>query len=97
MPLMNIVFGNIVGGFNGYFTPGNGPSEDEFRTSIDYNAYASLFDMVLPIWTNGYCSLRIVYLFIGKLVLTYVAMVNAITSHFIKNKLNGVSVLFPDD
>lgn len=56
LPLMNIVFGNLVGDFNGYFIPGSGVTEDRFKASIAKNA------------------LYIVYLFIGKFVLTYVAM-----------------------
>ncbi|KAL1963409.1 hypothetical protein VTN77DRAFT_8425 [Rasamsonia byssochlamydoides] len=38
LPLMNIVFGNMVGGFNGYFTAGNEVSEDDFRSSTNSNA-----------------------------------------------------------
>lgn len=56
LPLMNIVFGSLVGDFNGYFIPGSGVTENQFKASVARNA------------------LYIVYLFIGKFVLTYVAM-----------------------
>lgn len=35
MPLMNIVFGNLVGNFNGYFTPGNNASVGQFKSTVD--------------------------------------------------------------
>ncbi|KAL2404594.1 ABC multidrug transporter E [Exophiala dermatitidis] len=56
MPLMNIVFGNLVGDFNGYFLPNTTVTEAKFKSSVNRNA------------------LYIVYLFIGKFVLTYVSM-----------------------
>ncbi|KAH8703559.1 putative ABC multidrug transporter [Talaromyces proteolyticus] len=56
LPLMNIVFGQLVGGFSGYFTTGNGVSQEEFTSQTNHNA------------------LLIVYLFIGKFVLTYISM-----------------------
>ncbi|KAI1625512.1 ATP-binding cassette, subfamily B, member 1, partial [Exophiala viscosa] len=56
LPLMNIVFGHLVGNFNNYFIPGSDVTEAEFKSSVRKNA------------------LYIVYLFIGKFVLTYVSM-----------------------
>ncbi|KAL2410372.1 ABC multidrug transporter E [Exophiala dermatitidis] len=56
MPLMNIVFGNLVGDFNGYFLPNTTVTEAKFKSSVNRNA------------------LYIVYLFIGKFLLTYVSM-----------------------
>ncbi|KAJ9236644.1 hypothetical protein DTO169E5_5635 [Paecilomyces variotii] len=38
LPLMNIVFGNIVGNFNEYFIPGNSTPQSKFKSSIDSNA-----------------------------------------------------------
>ncbi|KAJ5543599.1 hypothetical protein N7461_009602 [Penicillium sp. DV-2018c] len=57
LPLMNIVFGKLVGDFNQYFVPGAAPSEETFKASINQS------------------SLYIVYLFIGKFVLTYISMI----------------------
>ncbi|RMZ91250.1 hypothetical protein DV736_g1479, partial [Chaetothyriales sp. CBS 134916] len=54
MPLMNIVFGNLVGSFNSYFIPNTSTTKAEFLHSVSEN------------------SLRIVYLFIGKFVLSYI-------------------------
>ncbi|KAL4922130.1 P-loop containing nucleoside triphosphate hydrolase protein [Aspergillus aurantiobrunneus] len=49
LPLMNIVFGQLVGDFNAYFIPGTTTTQDD---------------------------LFIVYLFIGKFVLTYISMLS---------------------
>ncbi|RLM00382.1 hypothetical protein CFD26_106875 [Aspergillus turcosus] len=35
LPLMNIVFGNLVGNFNGYFMPGTRVTEAEFKSSVN--------------------------------------------------------------
>ncbi|KAF2127639.1 leptomycin B resistance protein pmd1 [Dothidotthia symphoricarpi CBS 119687] len=56
MPLMNIVFGQLVGNFTNYFIPGTTVTRNEFQAEINRLA------------------LLIVYLFIGKFVLTYIAM-----------------------
>ncbi|UDD60581.1 hypothetical protein AFCA_007974 [Aspergillus flavus] len=56
LPLMNVVFGNLTGEFNRYFTSSDSLNEDAFKASVNKN------------------SLYIVYLFIGKFVLTYVSM-----------------------
>lgn len=57
LPLMNIIFGKLVGNFNNYFIPGSGVTEAEFKRTVNRNA------------------LFIVYLFIGKFVLTYISTV----------------------
>ncbi|KAJ5338686.1 ABC multidrug transporter [Penicillium brevicompactum] len=57
LPLMNIIFGKIVGDFNSYSLPDTAVNEHTFRSSINKS------------------SLYIVYLFIGKFVLTYIAMI----------------------
>jgi hypothetical protein len=36
---MNIVFGHLVGDFNGYFIPGSNVTKAEFKTSVANNAY----------------------------------------------------------
>ncbi|KAL2812003.1 P-loop containing nucleoside triphosphate hydrolase protein [Aspergillus granulosus] len=56
LPLMNIIFGDLVGDFNEYFIPGSDTTEDEFKSAVSRS------------------SLFIVYLFIGRFVLTYIAM-----------------------
>ena len=38
MPLMQIVFGNLVGAFNGYFIPGSGTTKDAFLATVNQNA-----------------------------------------------------------
>jgi hypothetical protein len=35
LPLMNIVFGKLVGDFNQYFVPGAAPSEQTFKSSVN--------------------------------------------------------------
>ncbi|KIX01112.1 uncharacterized protein Z518_10178 [Rhinocladiella mackenziei CBS 650.93] len=56
LPLMNIVFGHLVGNFNDYFLPNSSVTEGEFKSTVNQ------------------FSLYLVYLFIGKFVLTYISM-----------------------
>lgn len=56
MPLMNIVLGNLVGNFTGYFIPNTTVTKAEFQAQVNRDA------------------LYIVYLFIGKFVLSYISM-----------------------
>ncbi|RDW84076.1 ABC transporter ATP-binding protein [Aspergillus mulundensis] len=58
LPLMNIIFGNLVGDFNEYFIPDSGVTESQFKSTVSKN------------------SLYLVYLFIGKFVLTYIYMLS---------------------
>ncbi|OXV08895.1 hypothetical protein Egran_03341 [Elaphomyces granulatus] len=39
LPLMNVVFGNLVGDFNSYFIPSSGPTEEQFKNSVNTNAW----------------------------------------------------------
>jgi hypothetical protein len=39
LPLMNIVFGKLVGDFNNYFVPGAAPSEETFKASISQSRW----------------------------------------------------------
>lgn len=36
---MNIVFGQLVGDFNGYFVPGSTVTESRFKAAVNKNAY----------------------------------------------------------
>ena len=56
LPLMNIIFGKLVGDFNNYFIPGSGVTEAEFRSSVNQN---SLFIVYLFIGklVLGYISM----------------------------------------
>ena len=38
---MNIVFGHLVGDFNGYFLPNTTVTEAKFKSSVSKNAYAT--------------------------------------------------------
>lgn len=76
---MMIVFGSLVGHFNQYFTPGAAPSEESFKASINKSRCVASHSRGTI--GNGktdllHHSLYIVYLFIGKFVLTYVSMVS---------------------
>ncbi|EXJ73507.1 uncharacterized protein A1O5_03268 [Cladophialophora psammophila CBS 110553] len=55
LPLMNIVFGNLVKDFNGYFLPNSTVTESRFKSAVSQN------------------SLYLVYLFIGRFILTYIS------------------------
>ncbi|GAB1202422.1 hypothetical protein APSETT445_001037 [Aspergillus pseudonomiae] len=74
LPLMNIVFGNLTGDFNRYFTSSDSLNEDAFRASVNKNRQVLSSTSHLAIANQVSCSLYIVYLFIGKFVLTYVSM-----------------------
>ncbi|KAK1141050.1 hypothetical protein N8T08_009623 [Aspergillus melleus] len=43
LPLMNIVFGELVGDFNEYFVDGNQMSEDSFKSTVDKNSLYILY------------------------------------------------------
>ncbi|KAF2472924.1 P-loop containing nucleoside triphosphate hydrolase protein [Lindgomyces ingoldianus] len=38
MPLMNVVFGNLVGDFTGYFIPGSSVTKHQFQSAVNKNA-----------------------------------------------------------
>ncbi|KAK2796671.1 hypothetical protein FQN51_009112 [Onygenales sp. PD_10] len=40
LPLMNVVFGNLVDDFNGYFIPGSGVTKDDFTGAVNRNVLA---------------------------------------------------------
>jgi hypothetical protein len=42
---MNIVFGHLVGDFNGYFVPDSTVTESKFKSSVSTNAYADSHDL----------------------------------------------------
>ena len=46
LPLMNIVFGSLVGDFNQYFIPGAAPSEEAFKASINKSRRVSSHPLV---------------------------------------------------
>ncbi|KAF1934701.1 P-loop containing nucleoside triphosphate hydrolase protein [Clathrospora elynae] len=56
MPLMNVVFGQLVGNFTNYFTLGTTVTQDEFQAEVNRLA------------------LIIFYLFIAKLVMSYISL-----------------------
>ena len=43
LPLMNVVFGRLVGSFNGYFIPSSNVSKKEFLASVNQNALYILY------------------------------------------------------
>ena len=49
LPLMNIVFGSLVGQFVSYFTSGSGSTEEQFKHAVDTNAYVPIWDEILLI------------------------------------------------
>ena len=55
LPLMNVVFGSLVGGFNGYFVEGSGVTEDEFRAGVNRNALY-IFCLFIGKFILGYIS-----------------------------------------
>jgi ABC-type bacteriocin/lantibiotic exporter with double-glycine peptidase domain len=55
LPVMNIVFGKLVGSFTGYFTAGSGVTEDQFRARVDRNALY-IFCLFIGKFCLGYIS-----------------------------------------
>lgn len=55
LPIMNIVFGKLVGNFVGYFTVGSGVSEEHFRDDVDRNALY-IFCLFIGKFCLGYIS-----------------------------------------
>ncbi|PVI03643.1 P-loop containing nucleoside triphosphate hydrolase protein [Periconia macrospinosa] len=53
---MNIVFGELVGDFTGYFTAGSGMTEEQFRASVNLNALY-IFCLFLGKFVLGYVSI----------------------------------------
>ena len=39
LPLMNIIFGKLVGDFTAFFIPGTGVTREQFLTAVNKNAY----------------------------------------------------------
>ncbi|KAF2115532.1 lipid A export ATP-binding/permease protein msbA [Lophiotrema nucula] len=55
LPIMNIVFGKLVGSFTGYFTVGSGVTEKQFRAGVDRNALY-IFCLFIGKFCLGYIS-----------------------------------------
>lgn len=55
LPVMNVVFGKLVGSFTGYFTPGSGVTEEQFRADVDRNALY-IFLLFIAKFCLGYIS-----------------------------------------
>lgn len=56
LPLMNVVFGRLVGNFNGYFIPGSNVTKDEFLASVNQNALYILYLFIVK-FVLGYISI----------------------------------------
>jgi ATP-binding cassette subfamily B (MDR/TAP) protein 1 len=55
LPIMNIVFGKLVGDFTGYFTVGSGVTEEQFRGGVNRNALY-IFCLFIGKFCLGYIS-----------------------------------------
>jgi len=73
---MNIIFGKLVGDFNGYFLPQTTVTESQFKRSVNQNSFVLSNQRQMQHLLMKWCRLFLVYLFIGKFVLTYVSMVS---------------------
>lgn len=56
LPLMNIIFGRLVGDFNNFFIPGTRTTKDQFLASVDRNALY-IFYLFLGKFVLGYISI----------------------------------------
>ncbi|KAK8088345.1 ABC transporter [Apiospora hydei] len=55
MPLMNVIFGRLVGSFNSYFTPGAAQSQSEFEKIVNKQALY-IFGLFIARWGLHYIS-----------------------------------------
>ena len=55
LPIMNIVFGKLVGNFNNYFIPGSGVTASEFKAGVSQNALYILY-LFFAKFVLGYIS-----------------------------------------
>jgi ATP-binding cassette subfamily B (MDR/TAP) protein 1 len=56
LPLMNVVFGKLVGTFNGYFIPGSTVSKDLFLATVNQNALYIVY-LFIAKFILGYVSI----------------------------------------
>ncbi|OJD17431.1 hypothetical protein AJ78_02456 [Emergomyces pasteurianus Ep9510] len=56
LPLMNIVFGNVVSDFNGYFVPGSGVTKDQFLDSVNQSVLYIVY-LFIGKFLLGYVSM----------------------------------------
>ncbi|PGH27600.1 hypothetical protein AJ80_00613 [Polytolypa hystricis UAMH7299] len=56
LPLMNIVFGNLVSDFNGYFIPGSGVTKSQFLSGVNQNALYIVY-IFIGKFVLGYVSM----------------------------------------
>ncbi|KAK8055144.1 P-loop containing nucleoside triphosphate hydrolase protein [Apiospora rasikravindrae] len=55
MPLMNVIFGRLVGSFNSYFTPGAAQPQSEFEKTVNKQALY-IFGLFIARWGLHYIS-----------------------------------------
>ncbi|TVY82150.1 ABC transporter BEA3 [Lachnellula suecica] len=74
LPLMNVVFSELVGSFSAFYNPNSGETKEMFTSVINQNV--QVFSGVKKKWSdaNERLSLYMVYLFIGRLLLDYIAI-----------------------
>lgn len=56
LPIMIVVFGQLVGSFNGYFVPGSNTSKDEFLAAVNQNALYIFYIFIAKLLL-GYISI----------------------------------------
>jgi hypothetical protein len=70
-----IVPGRLVGAFGAFYNPESGETKEMFTETIDKNVYDLFFEVYEKIETKDESRLYLVYLFAGRLLLDYVAIV----------------------
>ena len=70
-----IVPGRLVGAFGAFYNPESGETKEMFTEIIDKNVYDLFFEVYEKIETKDESRLYLVYLFAGRLLLDYVAIV----------------------
>ena len=70
-----IVPGRLVGAFGAFYNPESGETKEMFTEIIDKNVYDLSFEVYKNPETEEKSRLYLVYLFAGRLLLDYVAIV----------------------
>lgn len=67
--------GRLVGAFGAFYNPESGETKEMFIETIDKNVYDLSFELYKSPETEEKSRLYLVYLFAGRLLLDYVAIV----------------------
>jgi ABC-type multidrug transport system fused ATPase/permease subunit len=92
MPLMNVVFGRLVGNFTSYFTPGAAPSQEEFKAMVNRQAlyiFALFLSRFGASYINKFCFRMIGIRMSAAIRLDYLRSLLSQTVHVLDSMPSG--------